>query len=107
LRAIIRNLVDGTAEKEEVIGLIAPHAGYIYSGGVAGAVYSRVELGDTCVIMGPNHTGMGKPFSIMTQGQWQTPLGAIQIDSDLATSILAGSKYLQEDRTAHLDEHSV
>ena len=57
--------------------------------------------------MGPNHTGFGAPFSIMTEGIWQTPLGEIEIDSDLAKQILRGSKYLDDDNTAHLYEHSL
>ena len=70
LRASIEMMVNEKAEKQEVIGLVSPHAGYPYSGPVAGAVFSRVEFKDTFIIMGPNHTGRGKPLSIMTQGTW-------------------------------------
>jgi len=107
LREMIRGMVDETAEKEKVIGLVSPHAGYIYSGPVAGAVFSRVKLTDTFIIMGPNHTGMGKPLSIMTEGTWETPLGKAEIDSELARHILASSQYLQEDPRAHQHEHSI
>jgi len=81
LKAMIKGLVDEEAVKEEVIGLVSPHAGYVYSGPVAGAVISRTRFKDTFIIMGPNHTGRGEPFSIMTQGEWQTPLGKVEIDS--------------------------
>jgi AmmeMemoRadiSam system protein B len=93
--------------KEEAIGLVSPHAGYIYSGPVAAAVISRIKFKDTFIIMGPNHTGSGKPFSIMTEGVWKTPLGEVEIDAELGKKILAASKYLQEDKAAHLYEHSI
>jgi len=107
LKEMIQGMVDEKAEKEEVIGLVSPHAGYIYSGPVAGAVISKIKFKDTFVIMGPNHTGSGKPLSIMTQGTWKTPLGEVEIDSELGKQILATSSYLQEDNVAHLYEHSI
>jgi AmmeMemoRadiSam system protein B len=102
LKAMIEGMV-----KEEAIGLVLPHAGYVYSGPVAAAVISRIKFKDTFIIMGPNHTGSGKPLSIMTEGVWKTPLGEVKIDSELAKKILATSKHLQEDKTAHLYEHSI
>ena len=107
LRAMIEGMVDEKVEKEDVIGLISPHAGYPYSGPVAGATISRVKFKDTFIIMGPSHTGMGKPFSIMTEGTWRTPLGDVEIDSELSKQILAGSEYLEEDSLAHLNEHAI
>ena len=107
LRQKIEDLIDKGAVKEDVAGLVSPHAGYMYSGHVAGAVISRVLLKDTFIIMGPNHTGMGRPFSIMAEGVWQTPLGDVEIDSDLATAIMEAAPPLEEDRVAHLDEHSI
>ena len=107
LRARIEGMVDEKAAKEEVIGLISPHAGYIYSGPVAGAVMSRIKFKDTFIILGPNHTGIGKPCSIMTEGIWKTPLGEVEIDSELGKQILATSSYLQEDDAAHEFEHSI
>lgn len=94
-------------DKIDAIGIMSPHAGYPYSGSVAGATLSSVELKDTCIIMGPNHTGEGKPFSIMTQGIWRLPSGDCEIDSVLAKSILANSDHLEEDEAAHRREHSV
>lgn len=95
------------AHKVEAIGVVSPHAGYIYSGPVAGATLSNVELKGTCIIMGPNHTGEGRPFSIMTEGVWRLPLGDCEIDAELAKSILANSDNLKEDEFAHRHEHSV
>ncbi|MDD5127127.1 MAG: AmmeMemoRadiSam system protein B [Dehalococcoidales bacterium] len=107
LKQMIAGLVDEKAEKQAVIGLVCPHAGYPYSGPVAGATISRARLTDTCILIGPNHTGMGKPFAVMTSGSWETPLGETAIDSELGERILAESKYLEEDLAAHQYEHSL
>lgn len=107
LRDTISSMVDKNAAKSEVVGAVIPHAGYIYSGPVAGAVYSRIDFKETFVILAPNHTGYGKPVSIMTGGDWQTPLGTVTIDSVLANKILAGSKYFEEDELAHQYEHAI
>ena len=107
LEAQVSSYIDKKAIREDVVGVVSPHAGYMYSGAVAGAVISRIKLKDTFVIMGPNHTGYGKPFSIMTAGTWRTPLGEVEIDSQLAKQILAESRNLEEDQVAHIYEHSI
>ncbi len=107
LKEMIEGMVDERAKKEDAIGLVSPHAGYVYSGSVSGAVVSLIKLKDTYIIIGPNHTGMGKPFSIMTQGAWKTPLGKVDIDTELAGRILASSRYLEEGSEAHRLEHSI
>jgi len=107
LKAMIAQFIDKKAVKEEVIGLVSPHAGYVYSGPVAGAVISKIKFKDTFIIIGPNHAGYGKPFSIMTEGTWETSLGEVEIDSELGMQILATSSYLTEDSAAHLYEHSI
>ena len=95
LRATIAKYVDKDAPKEEVVGLLVPHAGYQYSGPVTGATISRVKFKDTFIIMGPSHSGLGKPFSVMPEGTWKTPLGNVEVDSELARKIIAVSKYLR------------
>ncbi|MFC1912879.1 AmmeMemoRadiSam system protein B [Chloroflexota bacterium] len=107
LTETIRGMVDEKSTREEVIGLVAPHAGYPYSGPVAGATISRIAFKDTFIVIGPNHTGRGKPLSIMTEGTWETPLGPVEIDSALAKRILALSDHLEEDHLAHQYEHSI
>ncbi|MCL0041249.1 AmmeMemoRadiSam system protein B [Dehalococcoidia bacterium] len=107
LQAEIERLIDVDVAKERVIGLISPHAGYAYSGAVAGATFSRVEFKDTFVILGPSHTGRGAAFSVMTEGTWRTPLGEVKIDSSLGKQILHRSDYLHQDTAAHLYEHSI
>ena len=103
----VREFVDEKVQKEEVIGLLSPHAGYIYSGPVAGATISRIVFKDTFIILGPSHTGRGKPYSIMTEGSWETPLGSVEIDSELGQELLKRSSVLEEDTMAHLYEHSI
>jgi AmmeMemoRadiSam system protein B len=51
------------------LGCIAPHAGYMYSGHVAGAVFARIEVPRRCLVICPNHTGMGRPLAIMSEGR--------------------------------------
>jgi hypothetical protein len=93
--------------KKNVIGLVAPHAGYMYSGEVAGMVYSSITPVETFIILCPNHTGEGKLFSIMTSGIWQTPLGDVHIDFGMANKLANMSKYIQIDHIAHLYEHAI
>jgi AmmeMemoRadiSam system protein B len=69
------------------LGCVAPHAGYVYSGSIAGAVYSRIAVPRCCVVLCPNHTGLGPPLSIMSSEAWQTPLGSVPIDKKLATEL--------------------
>ena len=89
------------------VGCIAPHAGYMYSGHVAGAVFARIEIPRRCIVMCPNHTGMGRALAIMSQGNWETPLGEIPIDTGLAESLKQQFPALEEDSAAHRAEHAV
>jgi hypothetical protein len=104
---MLARYIDKNAPREEVVGLLMPHAGYQYSGAVAGAAISRVVFKDTFIIMGPTHSGLGKPFSVMPEGTWKTPLGEVKVDEELARKIIGLSKYAQEDYRAHENEHAV
>jgi len=73
--------------KKSALGAIVPHAGYVYSGGVAGVVYGCLQLPDTFIVLGPNHSGMGKPFAVMDRGIWKTPLGEVIMGNALAKAI--------------------
>jgi AmmeMemoRadiSam system protein B len=88
------------------LGCIAPHAGYMYSGHVAGAVFARVEVPNRCIVLCPNHTGMGRALAVMSEGGWQTPLGDVPIDAELAAALKARFPALQEDAAAHRAEHA-
>jgi len=99
--------IEKSPVKTNALGIVAPHAGYIYSGAVSGSVYSRIELKPTYIIIGPNHTGKGKPYSIMSEGEWAMPQGEVGIDSGLAKKLLHDSEFLEEDFMAHAYEHSI
>ncbi|HKI25321.1 MAG TPA: AmmeMemoRadiSam system protein B [Candidatus Sulfotelmatobacter sp.] len=88
------------------IGCIVPHAGYVYSGHVAGAVFARIAIPQRCVVLCPNHTGMGRALAIMSEGAWETPLGAVPIDPELAAALKASCPLLHEDSAAHRAEHA-
>jgi len=107
IRAMMAGFIDKNAPKEEVVGLLAPHAGYQYSGAVTGATLSRVRFKDTFIIIGPTHSGLGKPFSVWTEGSWRTPLGEAKVDEELAEKMVAISQYLESDTMAHREEHAV
>lgn len=97
-------LVDIPA-KEKAIAVISPHAGLVYSGKVAGMVYSRLSLPYTFVMVGPNHTGLGSPLSVFPEGKWNTPLGDVTVEDRLARQILAEFPLAEPDRLAHQEEH--
>jgi len=103
----IKAFTDKEVAREEVAGAVVPHAGYIYSGKVAAAVYARIALPRLFVIIGPNHTGKGYPFSLMSEGIWKIPSGEVAIDARLAEKILTNSKNLKADDKAHMYEHSI
>ncbi len=107
IRAMMAGFIDKKAPQEDVVGLLAPHAGYQYSGLVTGATLSRVKFKDTFIIMGPTHSGLGKPFSVWTEGAWRTPLGEVKVDRELAEKMVEISQYLESDTAAHREEHAV
>lgn len=92
------------------INVMVPHAGYIYSGPIASYSYSKIaETGmpDVFIILSPNHTGFGSEVSVFNQGEWKTPLGNIEIDDELANSIIDLSNVASADFLAHQREHSI
>jgi len=93
-----------------IIGLISPHAGYMYSGPVAAHSYHRLAQDgkpDTVVIFGPNHTGAGSGLAVIKEGAWRTPLGDVEIDSAAANEIVKESSIIDIDEVAHMREHSI
>jgi len=88
-------------------GCLVPHAGYIYSGHVAGAVYSSLQIPKRSILLGPRHFPRGESMAILTEGSWQTPLGEARIDSALAAELARACPRLREDAVAHEREHSL
>ena len=107
LERTVSSFEDREAAKEDAIAIIAPHAGYIYSGKVAGSVYSSARICDNVILLGPNHTGLGEAVSLMPSGSWEIPTGTTEINSDLAHMLIEESPLLSPDENAHLREHSL
>ena len=98
------------AGPRSVIGLVCPHAGYMYSGPVAAHAYARLAMDgkpDTVIVFGPNHTGYGSGVAIMSEGVWRTPLGDVEVDTEVAKRIVKESRIVDVDDTAHNLEHSI
>ncbi|MGK2857355.1 MAG: AmmeMemoRadiSam system protein B [Thermoanaerobaculia bacterium] len=93
--------------KLPMIGAIVPHAGLMYSGHVAAALYASVSLPTRFIILCPNHTGRGKGTAINSDGTWLTPLGRVRVDEPLAAELRATSPVFEEDSAAHAREHSL
>lgn len=109
LREQVARYMKPDAPKERVIAALCPHAGLIYSGSVAAAVFSRMEPpeGGTFILIGPNHTGLGAPVSMMAEGIWEIPTGTAPIDERLAALIARESPLIRKDARAHMFEHSL
>jgi AmmeMemoRadiSam system protein B len=93
-----------------LVGLVCPHAGYMYSGSVAACSYYQLAKDgkpDVVVIFSPNHTGRGSALAVMREGMWRTPLGDVEIDTETADKILRGSQIVDVDDVAHVYEHSI
>lgn len=95
---------------KEILGVIAPHAGYSFSGPCAAWAYKEIaesKFPKTYVILGPNHTGSGAEFSTYLFSDWQTPLGIIKVDKDLGNKLIKKFPDLKNEAEAHLEEHSI
>jgi len=103
----VKQYINTGAVKEHAIGILSPHAGLIYSGSVAGEVFSAIEFPKTFVLIGPNHTGIGAKVSMMASGEWEIPTGIFSIDEKLSRRIAANTPLISEDAQAHTFEHSL
>ncbi len=86
---------------------LVPHAGYVYSGHVAGAVFARIALPRKIIVLGVRHHPQGEPAAILSSGAWRTPLGDARIDEPLAEALKKACPLLREDSVAHSAEHSL
>ncbi len=107
LSEMIRGMIEPEKKRKKAIAVVSPHAGFVYSGPVAGALFSAVILPEAYVILGPSHRGMSSRFAVMKEGIWETPLGDVPLDSQLASLIMSHSSLLVEDERAHSEEHSL
>jgi MEMO1 family protein len=107
LKAEIAPLLSPRQGAQPVRAVVSPHAGIGYSGAVAGAVYGRIRCPEVFLLLGPNHMGVGEPVALMTEGEWETPLGAVAIDREVATALQGSCLRIREDPLAHAREHSL
>ncbi|HKW90151.1 MAG TPA: AmmeMemoRadiSam system protein B [Candidatus Acidoferrales bacterium] len=109
--ALLFREVDGFVHSPEkkirALACMAPHAGYMYSGHVAGAVYGALELPSRFILLGPRHFPRGERLAILTEYAWRTPLGDVQVDEKLAAQLMKTCSLLREDAVAHETEHSL
>ena len=108
LRQSVEAHLGGAAEPSaRALALLVPHAGYIYSGRTAGLTFATASVPDRVVILGPNHTGRGRPGAVWTTGRWLTPLGAVAVDEQTAALLVDEAGMLEADTDAHEGEHSL
>ena len=109
LEAAVRGYLAAAGAKsaKRTILAMVPHAGYVYSGGVAGLTLGAANLAPRVILLGPNHTGQGQALAVWSQGAWRTPAGETPVDAELAVALLAAEPRLRADVAAHLGEHSL
>ncbi len=107
LESMLKEFIDLEIPKSKAIAIISPHAGYIYSGRVAGKIFSSVALPKDFIILSPNHTGLGARVALMDSGHWETPMGAAAINSELAQLLKNHCSLIEVDSLAHQREHSL
>ncbi|MFH1459270.1 MAG: AmmeMemoRadiSam system protein B [Candidatus Omnitrophota bacterium] len=107
LHQYLEQVIDVDKTRITAKAVVLPHAGYVYSGLVAGKTISGINIPDTMIVLGPNHTGLGQPYSLIKSGKWITPLGPLTINETLAILLLDDCKIITEDFRAHEQEHSI
>jgi AmmeMemoRadiSam system protein B len=107
LEAELASRLNPAADKCPATAIISPHAGYIYSGNVAGAVYSSIVIPNKVILLGPSHRPISSCFALWRSGSWNTPLGSVPIDTDLSDCLLEKSSLISDDSHAHDQEHAL
>lgn len=107
LRAELATLIRPAETRRKALGVISPHAGYMYSGPIAGALFGAIELPQTVLILGPNHHGIGTPAGLYPDGEWLTPLGTVTINARLNALIRKHAPFVESDSVSHQCEHSL
>ncbi len=106
-RDVRKYLEEGRDKKTKARGILVPHAGYEYSGSVAGKTYGSIKSASRALIIGPNHSGFGSSIAIEESGSWKTPLGSVEIDEELAEAIIKRDASVKVSPDAHRLEHAV
>lgn len=103
----LKDMIPESTIKKQVLGVIVPHAGYIFSGHCAGKVFGQVEVPDTVIILGVNHYGDGYAFAVDHHEYWDTPLGEVEVDEEFRSALLANSQIFKTDSNVGQQEHSL
>ncbi|WP_031386450.1 AmmeMemoRadiSam system protein B [Desulfonatronum thiodismutans] len=103
----VRSYLPLVSTPRKALLAMMPHAGYAYSGAVAGKTLSEVIQTETVLLLGPNHTGLGRPLALWPNGRWLLPGAHLDVDEELARSIFEAAPAIQADHQAHLQEHSL
>jgi AmmeMemoRadiSam system protein B len=108
LQEQLEAFVKPSETRKKVLAAVSPHAGYTYSGGVAGAVFSQIDIPESVVLLGPNHRGIGAQVALDRSESWDMPMGAIPVNESLASLIIEkGGGRVENDPQAHAMEHSI
>jgi AmmeMemoRadiSam system protein B len=107
LREEVLQYIGQDRSLDRAIGVVMPHAGYMFSGAVAGETAAAIRIPDNTIILGPNHTGIGPAVSVYPGGAWRMPFGDVSVNETLAGRILARCELAMSDEMAHLREHSI
>lgn len=107
LRRQVQQFLITLGTEQTAIGIVVPHAGYIYSGAIAGMTFAGIKIPERVIILGPNHHGIGHPAAVFPDGSWETPLGESVVDAELAARIVAKCPKMGRDAVAHRYEHSL
>ncbi|MDY0191827.1 MAG: AmmeMemoRadiSam system protein B [Desulfuromonas sp.] len=107
LQQEVLTLLGNCSRSQPALGVVVPHAGYAYSGATAGATFAQVDVPNTVVLLGPNHRGIGAECAVYNGSSWATPLGSVNVDTELAAAIIDGVDDMCADNLAHQYEHSL
>lgn len=107
LLRVVERCLGEKQQPQNILGAVVPHAGLQYSGHVAGAVYARLAFPPTVILVGPNHYSRGSPIALFAEGTWETPLGEVGVDAELAAELGAACASIVVDPEAHRFEHSL
>ncbi|HET98301.1 MAG TPA: AmmeMemoRadiSam system protein B [Desulfurivibrio alkaliphilus] len=107
LHRMLKELIPDHPQPRKALALVMPHAGYVYSGRVAGETAARADIPENVIILGPNHHGLGAPAALMDQGSWEMPWGMVPVDEKLAAAVLVHCPDFSPDPSAHRQEHSL
>jgi AmmeMemoRadiSam system protein B len=107
LREMLGRMINPETPEEKALCVISPHAGYVYSGSVAGAVFASTVIPDRAILLGPSHRYGGDFFSLANDDSWETPLGDVFLDTEMTEFLINSLPHTHYDSSAHSEEHSL